>query len=83
MIASYLPESDNNLKVTENTKLHAACCLSAIYDDISSDKEREEYISVCDEFIRFVRVTLILLFQVIIQFFFILKRILFKCRRNI
>ena len=51
-VASYLPEYENNLKVTENTKLHAACCLSAIYDDISSDKEREEYISVCDEFIR-------------------------------
>jgi hypothetical protein len=49
-----LPEIESHLKVTENTKLHAACCLSAVYDDISSDQEREEYLNVCDAFMRFL-----------------------------
>ncbi len=67
-VASYLPEYESNLKVTENTKLHVACCLSAIYDDISSDKERQEYISVCDKFIRLL---FLLIIKIYLIFFFL------------
>lgn len=52
-VASTIPELNqpHSLPLTENTRMHVACCLSAIYDDIYHDGEREKYTEVCETFI--------------------------------
>lgn len=52
-VASTVPDLNlpHSLPLTENTKMHVACCLSAIYDDIQHDGEREKYNEVCENFI--------------------------------
>lgn len=42
----------NSLPLTEATKMHVACCLSAVYDDIYSDQDRTKFQDVVNTFIR-------------------------------
>ncbi|CAF0749986.1 unnamed protein product [Brachionus calyciflorus] len=53
-VASTIPELNlpNSLPLTEHTKMHVACCLSAVYDDIYSDTEREKYQETVNNFIK-------------------------------
>lgn len=52
-VASTVPELNlpNSLQLTENTKMHVSCCLSAVYDDIYSDSEREKFQNVVNTFV--------------------------------
>jgi protein unc-45 len=52
-VAATVPELKlpNSLPLTEHTKMHVSCCLSAVYDDIYSDLEREKYNDVVNSFI--------------------------------
>ncbi len=45
----------NNLQITEHTKMHVACCLSIVNDDLYSDKHKDDYRAICDTHIRFVK----------------------------
>ncbi|KAI0982919.1 hypothetical protein GJ496_003778 [Pomphorhynchus laevis] len=40
------------LSLTEQTKQHASCLLSAVYDDLCSDVDRGEYRKTCEDFVR-------------------------------
>lgn len=53
-VASTVPELNlpNSLQLTENTKMHVSCCLSAVYDDIYSDSERDKFQDVVNSFIK-------------------------------
>lgn len=53
-VASSMPELSGTLPITEHTKMHIACCLSTVYDDLYSDKARDEYINECDKYIQYV-----------------------------
>ena len=52
-VAATIPDLKlpNSLPLTEHTKMHVACCLSAVYDDLYSDKERETYHETVNSFI--------------------------------
>lgn len=52
-VAATIPELNlpNSLPLSENTKMHVSCCLSAIYDDIFHDGEREKFNEVCETFV--------------------------------
>lgn len=52
-VASTVPELKipNSLQITEATKMHVSCCLSAVYDDIYSDQEREKFQDVVNTFV--------------------------------
>jgi hypothetical protein len=52
-VAATVPELNlpNALPLTPHTKMHVACCLSTVYDDLYSDLEREKYQEVVDTFI--------------------------------
>ena len=39
---SYRPEMES-LPVTDNTRMHVSHCLQAVYEEMISDSEREEY----------------------------------------
>ena len=39
---SYRPEMQS-LPVTDNTRMHVSHCLQAVYEEMISDSEREEY----------------------------------------
>ena len=41
-VAGTVPEH-KILPITENSRMHASLCLSKIYEDLMSDREREEY----------------------------------------
>ena len=53
-VAATIPELKlpGSLPLTENTKMHVSCCLSAIYDDIYYDSEREKFNEVCENFVK-------------------------------
>ena len=53
-VAATIPELNlpNSLPLTEHTKMHVACCLSAVYDDIYSDLERETYQDTVHAFVK-------------------------------
>ena len=53
-VAATVPElrTPHQLALTEHTKMHVACCLSAVYDDTYSDSEREKYQEVVDSFVK-------------------------------
>jgi hypothetical protein len=52
-VAATVPELNlkNSLPLTQHTKMHVACCLSAVHDDLYSDTERDKYLEVVDGFI--------------------------------
>jgi hypothetical protein len=52
-VASTVPELNlpNTLPLTENTKMHVSCCLSAVYDDLYTDSERDKFQDVVNTFI--------------------------------
>lgn len=52
-VAATVPELNlkNSLPLTEYTKMHVACCLATIYDDLYSDSEREKFNEVVNGFI--------------------------------
>ena len=52
-MAATVPELGlkNSLPLTQHTKMHVACCLSAVYDDLYSDGEREKYTEVVNNFV--------------------------------
>lgn len=53
-VAATIPELKlpNSLPLTDHTKMHVSCCLSAVYDDIYSDSERETYMETVNKFIK-------------------------------
>ncbi|RMZ96061.1 hypothetical protein BpHYR1_001189 [Brachionus plicatilis] len=53
-VAATIPELNlaNSLPLTEHTKMHVSCCLSAVYDDIFTDSERETYQETVNKFIK-------------------------------
>lgn len=52
-VAATVPELNlpNSLPLTEHTKMHVACCLCTVYDDIYSDIEREKFHETVNAFI--------------------------------
>lgn len=52
-VAATIPDLNlpGSLPITENTRMHVACCLSAIYDDVYNDSEREKYQETCETFV--------------------------------
>jgi hypothetical protein len=52
-VAATIPELNlpNSLPLTEHTKMHVACCLSAVYDDTYSDSEKEKFQETIDNFV--------------------------------
>ena len=51
-VAATVPELKlpNSLPLTEHTKMHVSCCLSAAYDDLYSDSEKDKYQEVVNSF---------------------------------
>ena len=54
-VAATIPELNlpNSLPLTEHTKMHVACCLCTVYDDIYSDLERETFQDTVNAFIKY------------------------------
>lgn len=52
-VAATVPELNlpNSLPLTAHTKMHVACCLSTVQDDLYSDTEREKFQEVVETFI--------------------------------
>lgn len=52
-VAATVPELNltNSLPLTPHTKMHVACCLSTVQDDLYSDTERDKYLEVVNEFV--------------------------------
>lgn len=53
-VAATIPDLKlpNSLPLTEHTKMHVSCCLSAVYDDTYTDKEHELYHETVNAFIK-------------------------------
>lgn len=51
-IGGVVPELSDQMPITEHTKMHVACCLSAVYDDCHCDAQRDEFLAECDKQIR-------------------------------
>jgi hypothetical protein len=52
-VASCVEGISNSFPITEHTKMHVACCLSIINDDLFSDKNKDDYRAICDSHIRY------------------------------
>lgn len=52
-VAATVPEMNlkNSLPLTQHTKMHVACCLSTVQEDLYSDTERDKFQEVINEFI--------------------------------
>ncbi|CAF3365913.1 unnamed protein product [Rotaria socialis] len=51
-----LPDNDKKAyPITEQTKMYISCALSVVYNDLCSDKEREEFNNECIEFVKALR----------------------------
>lgn len=53
-VAATIPELNlpNSLPLTQHTKMHVSCCLSAVYDDTYSDAEKEKYNETVNSFVK-------------------------------
>lgn len=55
-VACTVPDLTGNnpksaLKLTEHSKMHVACCLSAVYDDTFNETEKQKYQDTCNAFV--------------------------------
>lgn len=52
-VAATVPElgAKNSLPLTQHTKMHVACCLATVYDDLYTDAERDKFNEVVNAFV--------------------------------
>ena len=51
-VAGTVPELDHGPALTENTNMSCSVLLSKLYDDLKSDKERENFSKLCEDYVQ-------------------------------
>ncbi|XP_061678041.1 protein unc-45 homolog A isoform X2 [Syngnathoides biaculeatus] len=51
-VAASLPELSEGPKLTENSHMSCSVLLTKLYDDLQSDKERENFNKLCEDYVR-------------------------------
>ncbi len=57
-VCGQVPDLPDQLPLTENTQLIASVLLDKLYDDMRCDPERDNFRDICDEYIKFVPLSL-------------------------
>lgn len=51
-VAGTVPEITDGPPLTDNTPMNCSVLLNKLYDDLKSDKERENFNKLCEEYIQ-------------------------------
>ena len=51
-VAGTVPEITNGPPLTDNTLMSCSVLLNKLYDDLKSDKERENFNTLCEEYVQ-------------------------------
>lgn len=51
-VAGTVPELSEGPPLTDNSHMSCSVLLSKLYDDLNSDKERDNFIKLCEEYVQ-------------------------------
>lgn len=51
-VAGTVPEMGDGLPLTDSTPMSCSVLLNKLYDDLKSDKERENFSKLCEEYVQ-------------------------------